>query len=136
MLEFSEHDWLGIQQVRLLETLALQLARANVTQADLTELRQTTDRMVNAYEQQNYVECTQANLEFHSLVWDGTGNERLYSTLRNIAVPYFVYGSAFRMSRPDLTGALLRSQHKSFIAYLSGTPDQTAEQCVRSHLGL
>ena len=92
--------------------------------------------MVTAYEQQNYLECTQADPEFYSLVWDGTENKRLYSTLRNIAVPYFAYGLAFRMSRPDLTGALPRSRHKIFIEYLSGTPDQTADPCVRYHLRL
>jgi DNA-binding GntR family transcriptional regulator len=137
VLDFSEHDRLEVQQVRLpLETLALELGKGNLTGTDLAELQAKSNRIVKAYQELNYLECTQADLDFHSLVWDRTGNKRLYAALRNIAVPYFAYGSAFRMSRPDLTAELLRSQHESFISYLSGASEATADQCVRYHLGL
>jgi DNA-binding GntR family transcriptional regulator len=137
VLEFNEHDRTEVQQIRLpLEVLALELAKTNISETDLRELGTISDRMVRAYQQQNYVECTQADLDFHSLVWERSGNKRLYSSLRNLAVPYFAYGSAFRMSRPDLTPELLGLQHHSFIEFLSGVSDQTADQCVRFHLGL
>ena len=137
VLEFNEHDRTEVQQIRLpLEALALELAKNNISETDLRELGTISDRIVQAYQQQNYIECTQADLDFHSLVWERSGNKRLYSSLRNLAVPYFAYGSAFRMSRPDLTPELLALQHRSFIEFLSGVSDQTSDQCVRFHLGL
>jgi DNA-binding GntR family transcriptional regulator len=137
VLEFSERDRNEVQQIRFpLEVLALSLAKANITDPDLRELGSLSDRMVETYQRQNYVECTQADLDFHSLVWERSGNKRLCSALRNLAVPYFAYGSAYRMSRPDLTADLLGLQHRVFIDYLSGASDQTADQCVRFHLGL
>lgn len=137
VLEFNEHDRTEVQQIRLpLEVLALELAKNSIIETDLRELGTISDRIVQAYQQQNYIECTQADLDFHSLVWERSGNKRLYSSLRNLAVPYFAYGSAFRMSRPDLTPELLALQHRSFIEFLSGVSDQTADQCVRFHLGL
>jgi DNA-binding GntR family transcriptional regulator len=137
VLEFSEHDRNEVQQIRLpLEILALSLAKANISDRDLQDLSSLSDRMVETYQQRNYVECTQADLDFHSVVWQRSGNQRLYSSLRNLAVPYFAYGSAYRMSRPDLTADLLGMQHRAFIDYLAGASDQTADQCVRFHLGL
>jgi DNA-binding GntR family transcriptional regulator len=137
VLEFSEHDRNEIQQIRLpLEILALTLAKQNIASEELQELGRVSDRMVETYQHQNFIECTQADLDFHSLVWERSGNKRLYSSLRTIAVPYFAYGSAYRMSRPDLTADLLGLQHRAYIDYLSGTSEQTAEQCVRFHLGL
>lgn len=137
VLEFNEHDRGEVQQVRLpLEILALELAIPNVTPTDLRTLDTITEQMTKAYREARYVECTQADLDFHSLVWERTGNTRLFTALRNLMVPYFAYGSAFRMSRPDLTADLLDEQHRSFIRILSGSSDQTAEQCVRFHLGL
>lgn len=137
VLEFEERDRTEVQQVRLpLEILALNMARENITPADFKELDSLTEQMAQNYSEQRYVECTQADLEFHRLIWNRTGNGRLLTALRNLMVPYFAYGSAFRMSRPDLTPELLRRQHRSFTDFLSGASDQTAEQCVRYHLGL
>src|SRR4051812_6626222 len=137
VLKFDEHDRTEVQQIRLpLEILALDLARGNLPETDLQKLESLTVCMMDAYETQRYVECTQADLDFHTLVWSWTGNDRLLSSLRNLMVPYFAYGSAFRMSRPDLTPELLGAQHQSFTQFLSGQSDQTADQCVRFHLGL
>lgn len=137
VLEFNEQDRTEVQQVRLpLEVLALELAIPNITPVDLRTLGVLTDKMAQSYLEQHYVECTQADLDFHSLVWERSENKRLLSALRNLMVPYFAYGSAFRMSRPDLTPDLLDEQHRCFIRVLSGSADQTADQCVRFHLGV
>ena len=137
VLEFNERDRTEVQQVRLpLETLALELARPNITESDLRDLNSLTDRMMQAYKEKRHVESTQSDLEFHTLVWARTGNKRLLAALRNLMVPYFAYGSAFRMSRPDLTAELLGAQHHCFIDFLAGASEKTADECVRFHLGL
>ena len=137
VLEFNEQDRTEVQQVRLpLEVLALELAIPNITSSDVQTLDTLADQMAQSYRERRYVECTQADLDFHSLVWERSRNKRLFSALRNLMVPYFAYGSAFRMSRPDLTPELLDEQHRGFIRLLSGASDQTADQCVRFHLGL
>ncbi len=137
VLEFNEQDRTEVQQVRLpLEVLALELAIPNITATDLRTLEALTQQMAQSYQEQRYVDCTQADLNFHSLVWERSHNRRLFSALRNLMVPYFAYGSAFRMSRPDLTPELLDEQHRCFIRVCSGTSNQTADECVRFHLGL
>lgn len=137
VLEFNEQDRTEVQQVRLpLEVLALELAIPNITSSDAQTLDTLADQMAQSYRERRYIECTQADLDFHSLIWERSRNKRLFSALRNLMVPYFAYGSAFRMSRPDLTSELLDEQHRAFIRLLSGASDQTADRCVRFHLGL
>jgi DNA-binding GntR family transcriptional regulator len=137
VLNFTERDRREIQQVRSpLETLALELAREHVTNADISELTLLTRRMVTAFQERQFLDCTQADLEFHTLIWDRSGNSRLDAALRNLMVPYFAYGSAFKLARPDLTPELLEAQHLAYIDYLRGTSESTAEACVRFHTGL
>jgi DNA-binding GntR family transcriptional regulator len=76
-----------------------------------------------------------AELEFHSAVWDASGNEWLAVSLRRVMVPYFTYSLALSMNRPDLSRELIHVQHTMYIDYLEGTIDRTAESCVRFHAG-
>ncbi len=137
VLNFPDHDRQEIQQVRLpLEILALDMARRRIAETDIEQLRRLNGCIVTEYKKDSVVECTQADLRFHALIWERSGNTRLVASLRNLMIPYFAYGSAFRLSRPDLSAALLDTQHQSYIDFLSGSSSQSAEQCVRFHTGL
>jgi DNA-binding GntR family transcriptional regulator len=137
VLNFTEHDRQEIQQVRLpLEILALDMARRRIAETDLQQLTHLNGCIVAEYRTDNVIECTQADLRFHALIWERSGNARLVASLRNLMVPYFAYGSVFRLSRPDLSAALLDAQHQSYIDFLSGGSNQSAEECVRYHTGL
>ena len=134
VVNLTEQDRKEVREVRLpLETLALELARPAMDQPALEQLSSLKDRMVHAYVAGNFIECTQFDLEFHSLVWKKCGNARLMASLRNLLVPYFAYGSAFKVSRPDLTPQLLEAQHLWYVEFLSGESTRTAEECVRFH---
>jgi DNA-binding GntR family transcriptional regulator len=137
VLNFTESDRQEIQQVRLpLEILALDMARRGIAETDIEQLSRLNGCIVTEYKKDNTVECTQADLRFHALIWERSGNTRLVASLRNLMIPYFAYGSAFRLSRPDLTAEMLDSQHRSYIDFLSGSSSQSAEECVRFHIGL
>lgn len=137
VLEFTQQDQLEVQQVRLpLEVLALQLARERTSVDVVRELSHLKDQMVESLAANRVVTCTQTDLAFHSLIWDLSGNSRLVASLRNLLVPYFAYGSTHNISRPDLTPELMRAQHQTYIAYLEGSDERSAEECVRFHAGL
>lgn len=137
VVQFTEKDHEEIWQVRYpLEALALELARAQVTTQDLKILRQLTAKMSEEYLKRNWTESAQYDLRFHKHLWELSGNARLASSLRTLLVPYFAYGSIFSVARPDLTPELLVKQHNTYMQYLEGDESQTAEECVRFHLGL
>jgi DNA-binding GntR family transcriptional regulator len=136
VVEFTEQDLIEVQQVRLpLEVLALELARAKVSESDVTLLRRLRDEIADSFRRQQFPACTQADLSFHKHIWTLSGNNRLLESLSNLLVPYFAYGSAFRISRPDLSSELLYDQHESYISVLLGERLRPTEEYVRMHVG-
>lgn len=136
-MEFDQNDFKEINEVRLpLESAALTLARPNISAADLAKLSELKARMVDSYGASKLLTCSQADMAFHSLIWDRTENGRMAATLKTLLAPFFAYGSLFNIGRPELTPRLLDEEHDSFIQFLGGTGRQTAEECVRFHLGM
>ncbi len=135
--QFTEQDRIEVQQVRLpLEVLALELARERFTAADVSSLEALKITMLSAFHAKDFGECTRSDLSFHRLIWERSGNVRLLASLCNLLIPYFAYGSAFNISRPDLTPELLETQHDSYIDFLTHRGKRSAEACVRFHSGL
>ena len=134
---FTARDLQEIQVVRLpLETAALELARGRISAAETKKLKDLKVAMVQSLAENQFVPCGQSDMTFHSLIWEISGNAKLSATLRNLMAPFFAYGSVFRTSRGDLTPNLLDEQHESYIRFLTDSGDQTAEACVRFHLGM
>ena len=137
VVSFSGDDLREINEVRLpLETTALTLAKFRVLKTDLTELSDLKRQMVESYSACDIRICSQSDMAFHSLIWNRTGNSRLETALKTLVAPFFAYGSLFNAGRPELTPHLLDEEHESFIQFLSGAEQRTAEACVRFHLGL
>jgi DNA-binding GntR family transcriptional regulator len=134
---FTEADRREVLTVRCpLETLALELGRERVSGADLAELEAMAREVVRHYCLEENFESAQADWRFHQKIWALSGNSQLERSLRHLLMPYFAYGSVFRISRNDLTPELLEDQHRSYLDYLAGKSNQPAAACVRYHLGL
>ena len=137
VIQFTENDLKEICEVRLpLESTALTMARPNVSSGDLNKLTELKDKMIETHTAKEILLCGKFDMEFHSLIWDRTGNARLAATLRQLLAPLFAYGALFSVGRPNLTPELLAEEHDLFIQFLSGRIDRSAEGCVRFHLGL
>jgi len=137
VLNFSADDLEQIERVRIpLESLALSGARAKVTPADIELLKEIKTSLANLYERGDRQGALRSEIDFHGSIWEMSGNPWLVASLRRIMIPSFTYGTAFRMSRPDLTPALLDQLHTLYINYLEGVSPHTAEECVRLHIGL
>lgn len=137
VINFTQNDLREINEIRLpLESTALTLAKPNVSAGDVRELQDLKNRMVESYAAGELVICSQADMAFHSMVWDRTLNGKLSTTLRTLLASFFAYGSLFSVGRPELTPQLLDEEHEYFIQFLRGTGTRTAEDCVRFHLGM
>lgn len=134
VLRFTKEDAREVLQVRKpLETLALDLARPRLTPADLRRLDQLVDELCTHFGRQEMVEATRCDLEFHVLIWERSGNPRLAASLRTLMAPYFAYGTAFQLGRPDLSTNLLRRQHAMYLEFLRGEGNLTAAACLEFH---
>lgn len=136
VLDYTEADANAIRQVRIpLESMALELGRARMNACSIHELEALRDKLVDRCEESGGTERVPAELDFHSAVWNASGNEWLAVSLRRVMVPYFTYSLAMAMSRPDLTRELIYLQHTMYIDYLKGASAHSAEYCVRFHVG-
>jgi DNA-binding GntR family transcriptional regulator len=138
VVQITTEDVQEIQQVRLpLEAMALNMAKAHMTEADFVKLEDLKVRMISEFLDQNVRLCAQLDMRFHTLIWDRAGNSRLSATLRTLLAPFFAYGSLFTAHRrPDLTAQLIADEHDLMISFLNGRTESTAEDCLRFHLGL
>lgn len=137
VLSFTEDDLLKIDNVRLpLESLALAQAREHAAPADIERLRAVKENLCRLFEAGDKSGRLHAEFEFHSIIWELSGNQWLVASLKRIMIPSFTYGTAFRMNRPDLSAEVLNRLHNSYIEYLEGTSSHSAEECVRLHIGL
>ena len=136
VLAFNDKDHAEIDAVRLeLESLALTLARTRITPEELDLLEQVTSRMAAVIRKNSSAAWVRAELEFHELVWEVSGNRWLRDSLHRLLVPYFHYENAFRL-KPQITDQRFAELHQTYVDFLKGTSKLTAKDCVRVHLGL
>jgi DNA-binding GntR family transcriptional regulator len=137
VFQLSESDFTEIPKVRLaLEAQALECARDRVSPSDLGELGELKNQIVAAYEQQDFARTTRHDFEFHSLLWEKTGNKWLILALRRIMVPYFTFTMIYKREHPLLTKELLDKQHEWYLEFLRGATSRSASECVHFHLCL
>jgi len=81
-----------IFQLRVeLEALAVEWARANVTPADIKQLRRLIDNMEQAAAELDLDRFYQNDLDWHRKLWELSGNTYLNDVLERLVVPLFAF---------------------------------------------
>jgi DNA-binding GntR family transcriptional regulator len=136
VLGFDDRDHQEIDEIRLnLETLALSRARTRATTQDIDAIFEFLAGTKDVSRQSPSPDWVKAELEFHGMIWDLSGNRWLGNCLRYVMVPYFNYETAFRL-KPQDTNRGFPEQHQILLDYLKGESPHTAEECMRLHLRL
>jgi DNA-binding GntR family transcriptional regulator len=135
VLQLSDADIRQIQTVRLpLESLALQLARERISAAELDRLDAYRDEMVPALRDGDRVVFLNRELNFHSTIWEASGNAWLVAALRRVVVPYFAHAVAYKLASSANPRDLHYVVHDLFIRFLRGDCDWPVERCVALHI--
>jgi DNA-binding GntR family transcriptional regulator len=74
-----------------LETLALRWARSRVSEAELKELQDRADHLMEAGKHGDGAEFLKRDLEFHRQCWKLSGNAFLAETLERLTTPLFAF---------------------------------------------
>ena len=121
VVEFTANDLVRDQPGQdSIGSCRAEMAKSYLAQGDFEELERLKKVMVETHSVGQISLCGQADMAFHGLIWDRTGNTRLAATLRHLLAPMFAYGSLFSIGRPDMTPSLLAEEHDVFIRFLSG----------------
>jgi len=102
-----------------------------VTPADLEELRQLVDALVEAGAEGNPRKFLERDLAFHSRYWELSGNPFLADSLKRLMAPLFVF--AFFGTRKKLTAPMAR-EHYDLVNALRDLPEPEFTETVRRTL--
>ncbi len=133
----TANDILQINEARLpLEAQALRLARPRTTPKDISALHKLKDALLKAYTDspEGRHMTAQPDYEFHSYVWQLSGNPWLVAGLKRICLGRFLCVSAKELGFAPQDFAAIEALHQQYIDYLSGELDISAEECVARHL--
>jgi DNA-binding GntR family transcriptional regulator len=125
-----------IATIRLpLESLALELARRNVTAEGIAVLHKQLDLMIELAKQRRFRELVMAEFDFHKLIWDASDHKLLSASLESICTPWFAFFEiTFTNAGFDFEASA--RTHEVLLEYLKGQRDSSAEECYREHLSV
>jgi len=129
----SPQEFLAAYQVReALEMLAMRLFVPRVTDADLSTLRALHRRMTAAAETDDVDGFFGVNAEFHALIVDRSGNDRLRETYRLLMNALLRY----RMRSYSLRGGLDRSlaEHAAILEAVEQRDVDAAVRLLSAHI--
>ncbi len=129
----SPQEFLAAYQVReALEMLAMRLFVPRVTDADLSALRALHRRMTAAAEANDVDGFFGANAEFHALIVERSGNDRLRETYRQLMNALLRY----RMRSYSLRGGLDRSlaEHAAILEAVEQRDVAEAVALLSAHI--
>jgi DNA-binding GntR family transcriptional regulator len=100
-----------------LESLAVELARENVTPEDIEYLRGVTLKMKAAAQTLDLEQFYQNDLAFHRKLWEISGNEYLVECLERIVAPLFAF-FLMKDRRPGESYRVSADQHEKIVEAL------------------
>lgn len=119
----------NIYMVRgLLEPLAASLARAHMSASDIAQLTALVENMRLAGERGKFAELIKADLSFHRLIWELSGNRWMAGALNAVCPPLFGgYLIKSTVGQPYNPAADLE-EHRMLLKVLQeGTPEEVRE---------
>jgi len=135
---FNVHEVRQLYMLRIeFEFLAFQWARARVTAAELDELKQLVDTMVEAGESGDRRKFLEQDYTFHQRCWQLSGNDYLADTLDRLMAPLFAFvvmasgaplTSAMAHEHYELIDALANLKEPEFAATVRGILNGIAER--------
>src|SRR5579875_3094417 len=121
----------ALQELEL-EGFAAKLAReaGRPNPEDVRRLEQALDEM-QAGAEGDFVQFSRADLRFHEIIWNMSGNRFVERALRIIATPQFAYVliQRFRYTHLDLPAVV--AQHRDILKTLQTADAETCQQYVR-----
>lgn len=130
--QFSDDEIRQLYAMRVeLEVLALQWARPRVTEANLQELTNILDAVVEAGERGDSREFMERDFNFHRRCWALSGNVVLAETLERLMAPLFVF--VVLASGAPLTASMGR-EHYPIVDALKNLEEPEFTATVRKAL--
>lgn len=129
----SEKDMKDVLEVRItLEELAVKLAVKNMNDEDIEALIKAGRNFENAVISRDIVEICEADVAFHDIIYNRTGNNRLIQMISNLREQMYRYRLEY--IKDARTHSILISEHNDIIKCLKNKDVEAAKEAVREHV--
>ncbi|MCI7813020.1 MAG: GntR family transcriptional regulator [Lachnospiraceae bacterium] len=131
--EITIKDLEDVLEVRgALEVLAVQNACANITEKQLQELKDAASEFKRALSGGDLVECVQADIKFHEIIYGATNNQRLLQLLNNLREQMYRYRMEYLKDKRMYK--TLVDEHDAIRKALKKHDPEKAGNAVRIHI--
>lgn len=129
----SEKDMRDVLEVRItLEELAVSLAVENMSADDLAELKKAGKAFEEAVISKDIVEIVEADVVFHDIVYNCTGNNRLIQLISNLREQMYRYRLEY--IKDARTHSILISEHNDLVVCFEKKDVEAAKKTIREHI--
>lgn len=129
----SEKDMRDVLEVRItLEELAVKLAIMNMNDEDIQALVKAGIGFENAVVSHDIVKIVDADVVFHDIIYNKTGNERLIQLISNLREQMYRYRLEY--IKDARSHSILISEHNDIIKCLKNKDVEAAQAAIREHI--
>lgn len=131
--EMSVKNMRDVLEVRrILDVLSVELACERITLAELEKLKDARDQFTTALTKGNTAIMAQADVQFHDIIIEASGNLRLKQLINNLAEQMYRY--RFIYLQDDLRHDMLIEEHNAIYNAIKNKQSSTAASAARIHI--
>ena len=131
--EITEKNMRDVLEVRrALEELAVKIACDKITEGELKELSVVAKKFRDVMYCDNLMQITEADVEFHEIIYRATGNMRLIQILSNLREQMYRFRVEY-LKRKEVHPQLI-AEHEEIIEMIEKREKDTAIKVVCEHI--
>ena len=117
---------------RALDVLAIELACERMNQEEISSLYQAYENFAAAVKTRDTRKIAEADVEFHDIIVQSTGNTRLIQLVSNLSEQMYRY--RFEYLKDATSHEMLQREHKEMYESILRTDKASAAVVVRKHI--
>lgn len=131
--EITEKSLRDVLEVRrALEELAVQIACDKISATQIEVLRLTAQAFKDGLQSEDVTKIAEADVKFHDVIYEATGNQRLIQLLNNLREQMYRYRVEY-LKRPEVYPKLLE-EHEEIIIAIEKRKKNEASRIVCQHV--
>ncbi|MFI3207776.1 MAG: GntR family transcriptional regulator [Eubacteriales bacterium] len=131
--EITEKNLRDVLEVReALEVLAVQLACERMTEESIEELKRAAIEFEEIVETNDITKIAEADVQFHDVVYNATGNQRLVQLLNNLREQMYRYRVEY-LKKESVRPAII-TEHQELIKHISNHDKDAASNNICKHI--
>ncbi len=131
--EITQKDLTDVLEVRkTLEELAVELACNKITKDEIQQLMDCDDRFCDALKNNELTVIADIDEQFHDIIYEATGNNRLIQLLNNLRQQMYRYRLEY--IKDDNKWDVLKEEHKKLVRAIEEKDIDTAKAVMGSHI--